>query len=97
MFNGLVRLPSDICRRIAADFGGESREIIALLKAERQRDPALFGDRILRCAVHVAGGARETLMRAIELAHIDYRDLIVWAEYDGEFGERKRDLGAPFR
>lgn len=97
MFNGAVRLPSDICRRIAADFGDEGSEIIALLVAERQRNPALFGDRILRCAVHVAGGARETLTRAIELARMDYRDLIVWAEYDGTFGERKRGLGEPFR
>ena len=32
----------------------------------------------------------------IELARTDYRDLIVWAEYDNAFGDRKRDLTRPF-
>lgn len=91
-------LPEDICRRVLADFGDdEGPGVVALLEEEQARDPALFGDRILRCAVHVAGGTRETLLRALELARTDSRDLIVWAEYDNAFGARKRDLGAPFR
>ena len=52
-------------------------------------------DRILRCIVFVANGELDLLDKAIELAKIDYRDLIVWAEYD-EKREQVRDLSVPF-
>ena len=55
----------------------------------------LSSDRILRCIVFVANGDLNRLEKAIDLAKIDCRDLIVLAEYD-EKNERVRDLSNPF-
>jgi hypothetical protein len=55
----------------------------------------LASDRILRCIVFVAKGDLNRQEKAIDLAKKDYRDLIVWAEYDEE-SERVRDLSNPF-
>ncbi|MCP4327999.1 MAG: hypothetical protein GY791_06130 [Alphaproteobacteria bacterium] len=92
-----MALTADIRRRIEADFGVEHvAEIVAVMESARSDDPDVFGDRIIRCALYVSAGNTETLERALALARTDYRDLIVWAEYDNAFGERKRDLGQPF-
>ena len=56
----------------------------------------MFDDRIIRCAVYVANGDLQTADRALSLALIDWRDLIVWAEYDKKFDAQLRDLGVPF-
>ena len=55
----------------------------------------LSSDRIVRCIVFVANGDLNRLEKAIDLAKEDYRDLIVWAEYD-EKNERVRDFSNPF-
>ena len=55
----------------------------------------LSSDRIVRCIVFVANGDLTRLENAIDLAKEDYRDLIVWAEYN-ENNERVRDLTNPF-
>jgi hypothetical protein len=93
-----LALADDIRRRVLADFevdkAGKAMEI---LEQARTANPDFMTDRIVRCAVYVAGGDMATLRRALELAKTDWRDLIVWAEYDNAFGERKRDLKQPFR
>jgi len=92
-----MTLTPDIRDRIADDFGADAASAVAtVLERERSASPDLFTDRILRCAVHAAAGDLDTLRRALDLARIDYRDLIVWAEYDNAFGDRKRDLTRPF-
>ena len=90
-------IPPDIRRRIARDFGpADASELLADLTARRGTDPQTFSDRIIRCVVYVANGDLETAKRAISLALIDWRDLIVWAEYDKKFEDRRRDLNMPF-
>ena len=66
---------------VLADFVGQNKE--------------LSSDRIVSCIVFVANGDLNRLEKAIDLAGEDYRDLIVWAEYD-EKNERVRDLTNPF-
>lgn len=89
-------LTPDIQRRIAADFSADDAAIAQRIAARRAAHPDIYSDRIVRCALHVAAGDAAVLDRALELAEIDWRDLIVWAEYDNDFDDRKRDLNQPF-
>ncbi len=93
-----MALAPDILRRVNRDFDDPAAagRAIARLEAARAEAPVLFSDRILRCAVYVAGGDLDTLDRALDLGRVDYRDLIVWAEYDNDFEAQKRDLALPF-
>ncbi len=92
-----MSLPPDVRRRVISDFApAQAQRTLARLESARNSAPTVFGDRIVRCAVFVARGDISTLEKAISLAHQDARDLIVWAEYDNEFGEAKRDLSKPF-
>jgi len=90
-------LPSDIRRRIARDFGpADASALLAEFDRQRTADPDVFSDRIIRCIVYVANGELNTAQRAVSLALTDWRDLIVWAEYDNNFDTPLRDLGVPF-
>ncbi len=78
-------LPDDVIARIEADFAEPRRAEVteALLGLpETTREQA----RVARCVLFVADG---------DLAHTDYRDAIVAAEYDRE-DRRLRDLSRPF-
>ena len=90
-------LPPDIRRRIARDFGpADASALLANIEDKRRGDPDLFSERIIRCIVYVANGDLDTAERAVALAQIDWRDLIVWAEYDNKFDAQVRDLGFSF-
>jgi hypothetical protein len=92
-----MALADDILERIRSEFSsGEMLPVIDLLTGLQKKDPRLFCDRILRCSLYVAGGEFDKLAAAVELARLDFRDLIVAAEYDGYFGSRQRDLSLPF-
>ena len=41
-------------------------------------------DRMRRCILHLAGGALDKVRPFVEAANTDYRDVIYWAEYDGD-------------
>jgi hypothetical protein len=92
-----MALTDDILAKIRRDFsGGEMLPVIDRLEGLQREDSELFCDRILRCIVFVAAGRQPIIEQAIEQARTDYRDLIVWAEYDGHFGAQHRDLSLPF-
>ena len=77
-------LANDILAKIRRDFsGGEMLAVIDRLEGLQREDSELFSDRILRCILFVADGQLAVVDRAIGQARTDYRDLIVWAEYDG--------------
>ncbi len=87
----------DIEEKINRDFKppDETALVLSVLGDFADRHPDLSIDRILRCIVFVADGDMNTLEQAIDLAKLDYRDLIVWAEYDRD-DNRIRDLTLPF-
>jgi hypothetical protein len=92
-----MALADDISAKIRTDFsGGEMLPVIEMLTELQVEDPRLFCDRILRCIVYIADGEFDELAGAVKLARLDFRDLIVQAEYDGHFGSRQRDLSLPF-
>ena len=76
----------DIIEKIKRDFDSPDEADLALsvLADFVDQNQDLSTDRILRCIVFVANGDIDKLEKAIDLASTDYRDLIVWAEYNGE-------------
>jgi hypothetical protein len=93
-------LPEDIIAKVQQDFSEDDAITILQMLSELQKeDPKTFFDRILRCIVFLAHGRFEEFAEAVALARIDWRDLIVIAEYDGWSGEenRRRDFSLPFK
>jgi hypothetical protein len=90
-------LPEDIARYLYARLpdplaAATSSRLAALASSE----PDLFTPRVARCVAYIASLEPQYLERAIALARTDFRDLIVWAEYDNRFEEQLRDLSLPF-
>jgi hypothetical protein len=90
-------VPRDIWGKVNKDFETPEEAALALsvLSDFVDQNQDLASDRILRCIVFVAQGDFNRLEKAINVAKKDYRNLIVWAEYD-EKSERVRDLTKPF-
>ena len=90
-------LARDIWGKVNKDFETPEEAALALsvLADFVDQNQELSSDRIVRCIVFVANGDLTRLENAIDLAKKDYRDLIVWAEYN-EKNERVRDLTNPF-
>ena len=90
-------LARDTWVKVNKDFETPEEAALALsvLADFMDQNQELSSDRILRCIVFVANGDLNRLEKAIDLAREDYRDLIVWAEYD-EKNERVRDFSNPF-
>ena len=86
-------VPEDINLRINLDFPDpEERALVASIISDLTTD---FPPRILRCVLYVARGDLDRLGEAEKLARIDYRDLIVAAEYDDSY-KQVRDFNHPF-
>ena len=77
-----IILPTDIVERVESEF--------ATLGAQAQVDLTALADscsdgiRIVRCVLHLASGSNEKLFHYIRAAKSDERDVIWWAEYEGE-------------
>lgn len=90
-------LPQDIITKVRQDFSEDDAIAIVQLLGELQKEnPTIFSDRILRCIVFSAEGSFEELECAVALARIDWRDVIVNAEYDKDRETRRRDFELPF-
>ena len=91
-----MTLTHDILERVRHDFPAEEvAPVTAMLTELQQQNAELFCDRILRCLVFVARGRFTAFADAVALARLDYRDLIVSAEYDRNW-HQIRDLNRPF-
>ena len=80
----LHRYPADIAPRIDGDFGalaGLARQRLQVLLGER---PDCRHPRIVRAILRLAGGTRDGLDEALDLARDDYRELLAAAERLGE-------------
>ena len=91
-------LPEDIIMKVRHDFTeDEEISILQMLSTYQQQHPDQ-PTRILRCIVFLANGSFEKFAEAIALARLDWRDLVVSAEY---FGwpcreHRRRNFNEPF-
>jgi hypothetical protein len=90
-------LARDILGKVYRDFEApdEVALVLSLLGDFTEQNQELSSDRILRCIVFAANADLDLLDKTIDLAKIDYRDLIVWAEYNEKY-EKVRDLSTPF-
>ncbi len=85
-----VPIEEDIFERIHRDFlPYEADEAIRLLS-----EPTL-GARVRRCIVVIAGGNLEELRRWVDIANLDFRDVIFRGEYD-RGGNHLRSLASSF-
>jgi hypothetical protein len=93
-----MALPEDIITKVRRDFSEDDALAILQLLAEFQIKNPDLSNRILRCIVFLAHGNFDEFARAVAMARLDWRDLIVAAEYDGFSGEenRRRDFNLPF-
>lgn len=91
-----IMLTQDIVRKVNRDFDQPDSAALAMsvLADFTEQHQELSSDRILRCIVFVANGDLDLLDKAIDLAKIDYRDLIVSAEYDDQL-RAGRSLRSP--
>jgi hypothetical protein len=78
--------------RIHRMFSGPDREIVSTLLIERcgdtlalsrPADPASL-ERIRFAVLKLSGGSVDRLQRAIDLANIDWRDVLVAADFDND-------------
>jgi hypothetical protein len=98
----MPKISDDVRRRLDRDFPDAERvQAESVLLDMNARLSALMHDdledhpRISRCVVHVAEGDLPRLKEAAELACTDWRDVIMWAEYDRD-GTRLHDFTVPF-
>ncbi|HTA94658.1 MAG TPA: hypothetical protein VK769_00895 [Verrucomicrobiae bacterium] len=90
-----MALPEDIITKVRLDFSeDDSLRVLQVLKELQKEKLSLFNERILRCLIVRAGGHIDKLTEAIEVARLDWRDLISAAEY--HWGNRVRLLELPF-
>lgn len=88
-------LPQDILTKVRQDFSEADAVAILELMGELQKEnPRIFSDRILRCIVFSADGSFDEFACQVKLARLDWRDVIMNAEYDGEV--RSRHFELPF-
>ena len=95
----LNRYPVDILVRLRADFGVRASLVHQRLQVLLGERPDCRSPRIVRAILYLGSGDVDALDEAIDLARIDYRDLLLQAEYTtGADGEptHVRDLSQPF-
>ncbi len=93
-----MALPEDIIAKVRRDFSEDEEITILQMLSEYQQQHPDHSARILRCIVFIAQGSFDKFAEAVKLAQLDWRDLIVSAEYDGWSGEEHhvRNFNSPF-
>ncbi len=76
----------DILDKINRDFNNEEEYIIRILKSLKTE--LNVGDRVVRCVLHLSKGSLKKFTKTVQLARIDWRDVIDDAEtVDFQFNE----------
>ncbi|MEZ6038532.1 MAG: hypothetical protein R3F29_13710 [Planctomycetota bacterium] len=84
-----MNLPQDILDAVRHDFGpGDADAVLSLVAG------ATESTRVQRCIVFAARGHRDHLENLCRLAQIDYRDVIMAAEYS-RLDQRLYDFNRP--
>ncbi|HWB76738.1 MAG TPA: hypothetical protein VG755_17350 [Nannocystaceae bacterium] len=90
-------LPPDVIARLDRTFVRDGDRVRAreLLSAMQAQLGAGDFARVIRCVVHLADGDLATLAEMTAAACLDWRDVIMWAEY-APGGRRIHDFTTPF-
>ena len=90
-------MPQDIATKVRQDFSEDDAVVILQLLSELQNEnPRVFSDRILRCIVFSADGSFDEFACQVKLARLDWRDVIMNAEYDRDWKNHLRHFELPF-
>ncbi len=91
----MKKLPIDILDKINQDFSKpDDRELIIFLLENLNVNER---HRIMRCILFLAQGDMDIFGEYEKLAKIDYRDVIMNAEYEYPSEKRLRDFSKPFK
>ncbi len=89
-------MEEDILNYIKKHFGEEDAEMVALRLEDYGSNSSEIGkNRIHRCILFLSGGNLDKVDKYTDLANIDFRDVIIPAEYDKE-KNWIRDFRLPF-
>ena len=86
----------DIYQKIENDFGDNSNEVHEALKILDAKTKGMISNRILRAIVYLANGDISTFHEKVKLAQVDWRDVLMQAEYSYPENERLRDFDKTF-
>ena len=92
-------IPNDILNQIQIQFGENYDVALELITNEFKSDNFLNNNRIIRCVLYLSEDNIEELKANINFAKVDYRDVILWAEYDLDSNNSPvlvRDFSKPF-
>ena len=89
-------MASDIYHKVENDFGKGANEIHEELKVLDAKTKGLNSNRIIRAIVYLANGDVSTFHEKVKLAQIDWRDVLMQAEYSYPENERLRDFDKTF-
>ena len=93
------KLSSDILTQIKLQFGKNHKKVIEILENELSENDFLNSNRIIRCIIFLSEKNIEKVKENINLAKIDWRDIILLAEYQNIENKKPkliRDFNKPF-
>ena len=99
MKNKIKKLPNDILIQIEFQFDENYKTVLEILETELSKNDFLNSNRIIRCIIFLSKNNVEKLKENISLAIIDWRDIILLAEYENNERNEpilKRDFNKPF-
>ncbi|MCB5973082.1 hypothetical protein LIT07_12075, partial [Flavobacterium psychrophilum] len=99
MKSKIEKLPSDILTQIEFQFAKNHKKVLQILETELTENDFLNSNRIIRCIIFLSENSVEKLNENINSAKIDWRNIILWAEYENDQNNEpklKRDFNKPF-
>ncbi|WP_036187869.1 hypothetical protein [Marinobacterium lacunae] len=86
----------DIYQKIENDFGERANEVHEELKVLDAKTKGMISNRIIRAIVYLSNGDVSTFHEKVKLAQVDWRDVLMQAEYSYPENERLRDFDKTF-
>ena len=99
MKNKNETLSKDILDQIKVQFCENYKNVTEIFKIELSENDFLNSHRIIRCIIFLSENSIEKLKENINIAKIDWRDIILSAEYENNEKNElilKRDFNKPF-
>ncbi len=87
---------TDIYQKIERDFGVQTPLALAALDQLDAKTKGLVSPRLVRSIVYLAKGDVSALEKYIDLAQVDWRDVLLQAEYSYPDDTRLRDFDKTF-
>ncbi len=87
--------PKDILKKIEVQFGESSGEIIWKFQGFIKKNKSFRSARIIRAILYLSNGNEVQIEKHIKQAETDWRDILLWAEYD-ENDNQIRDFNNEF-